>query len=64
MAYGNIKSGTYTPFGGLYFANKAFSSLSIGILVPSPTLIFHNPLKSEHDGRIYTCLPQNYIEPL
>lgn len=29
----NIKSGTYTPFGGLYFANKAFSSLSIGKII-------------------------------
>lgn len=33
MAKVNIKSGTYTPFGGLYFTNKAFSSLSIGKII-------------------------------
>lgn len=33
MAKVNIKSGTYTPIGGLYFANKAFGSLSIGKII-------------------------------
>ena len=33
MAKVNIKSGTITPFGGLYFTNKAFESLSLGKLI-------------------------------
>ncbi len=33
MAKINIKSGTITPFGGLYFTNRAFESLSLGKLI-------------------------------
>ena len=46
MAKVNIKSGTYIPFGGLYFANKAFSSLSIVSLTHDTPVSLHSELHS------------------
>ncbi len=58
MAKVSIKSGKLTPFGGIYFVNKAFNALSLGDNIPgrhSNTSMVTSGMKSFRPCLTCTC---------
>ena len=51
MAKVNIKSEKITPFGGIYYANKAFYALSLDKVINVCLLLYRRMRQMDKDGK-------------
>ena len=51
MAKVNIKSEKITPFGGIYYANKAFYALSLDKVINVCLLLYRRMRQLDKDGK-------------